>query len=118
MLETYVQLSAFFYDAITGLRRFRLTLSFLRVFCTQVDYSATPEELQGHFQACGTINRITILCDKFTGHPKGSVNEAHIHHVPTLMLRFFVGLRTSSLQSPSLLMLHWLWIIHCSVVGS
>jgi polyadenylate-binding protein 2 len=36
-----------------------------------VDYSATPEEIQGHFQACGTINRVTILCDKFTGHPKG-----------------------------------------------
>jgi len=41
------------------------------VFVGNVDYSATPEELQGHFQACGTINRITILCDKFTGHPKG-----------------------------------------------
>ena len=39
----------------------------------QVDYSATPEEIQGHFQACGTINRVTILCDKFTGHPKGLV---------------------------------------------
>ncbi|KAJ3856940.1 translation protein SH3-like domain-containing protein [Lentinula lateritia] len=37
----------------------------------QVDYSATPEDIQGHFQACGTINRVTILCDKFTGHPKG-----------------------------------------------
>ena len=37
----------------------------------QVDYGATPEELQAHFQACGTINRVTILCDKFTGHPKG-----------------------------------------------
>lgn len=37
----------------------------------QVDYGATPEEIQGHFQACGTINRVTILCDKFTGHPKG-----------------------------------------------
>jgi len=36
-----------------------------------VDYGATPEEIQGHFQACGTINRVTILCDKFTGHPKG-----------------------------------------------
>jgi len=41
------------------------------VFVGNVDYSATPEELQAHFQACGTINRITILCDKFTGHPKG-----------------------------------------------
>lgn len=38
---------------------------------TQVDYGATPEEIQQHFQSCGTINRVTILCDKFTGHPKG-----------------------------------------------
>jgi len=36
-----------------------------------VDYGATPEEIQQHFQSCGTINRVTILCDKFTGHPKG-----------------------------------------------
>ncbi|KIJ19960.1 hypothetical protein PAXINDRAFT_7226 [Paxillus involutus ATCC 200175] len=41
------------------------------IFVGNVDYSATPEEIQGHFQACGTINRVTILCDKFTGHPKG-----------------------------------------------
>lgn len=38
-----------------------------------MDYGATPEEIQAHFQACGTINRVTILCDKFTGHPKGCV---------------------------------------------
>lgn len=41
------------------------------VYVGNVDYGATPEELQKHFQACGAINRITILCDKFTGHPKG-----------------------------------------------
>lgn len=41
----------------------------------QVDYSATPEELQVHFQACGAINRITILSDKFTGRPKGYVRQ-------------------------------------------
>jgi len=41
------------------------------VFVGQVDFSATPEELQTHFQSCGTILRITILCDKFTGRPKG-----------------------------------------------
>ncbi|KAF9008700.1 hypothetical protein BDQ17DRAFT_1348786 [Cyathus striatus] len=41
------------------------------VYVGNVDYSATPEEIQMHFQACGTINRVTILCDKFTGHPKG-----------------------------------------------
>lgn len=39
----------------------------------QVDYAATPEDIQAHFQAAGTINRVTILCDKFTGHPKGYV---------------------------------------------
>ena len=36
----------------------------------QVDYSATPEELQELFASCGTVNRITILCDKFR-NPKG-----------------------------------------------
>ncbi|WVQ98919.1 hypothetical protein IAU59_006050 [Kwoniella sp. CBS 9459] len=41
------------------------------VYIGNVDYGATPEEIQAHFQACGTINRVTILCDKFTGHPKG-----------------------------------------------
>ncbi|TFK76132.1 RNA-binding domain-containing protein [Pluteus cervinus] len=41
------------------------------IYIGNVDYGATPEEIQAHFQACGTINRVTILCDKFTGHPKG-----------------------------------------------
>ncbi|KZT12951.1 RNA-binding domain-containing protein [Laetiporus sulphureus 93-53] len=41
------------------------------IYIGNVDYSATPEEIQAHFQACGVINRVTILCDKFTGHPKG-----------------------------------------------
>jgi len=41
------------------------------IYVGNVDYGATPEELQTHFQSCGTINRVTILCDKFTGHPKG-----------------------------------------------
>jgi len=41
------------------------------IYVGNVDYGATPEELQGHFQSCGTINRVTILCDKFTGQPKG-----------------------------------------------
>jgi len=41
------------------------------IYVGNVDYGALPEELQAHFQPCGTINRITILCDKWTGHPKG-----------------------------------------------
>ncbi|KAL9659478.1 hypothetical protein QQ045_024284 [Rhodiola kirilowii] len=40
------------------------------VFAFQVDYACTPEEVQQHFQACGTVNRVTILTDKF-GQPKG-----------------------------------------------
>jgi RNA recognition motif. (a.k.a. RRM, RBD, or RNP domain) len=41
------------------------------VYVGQVDYSATPEELLAHFGACGTVERVTIVCDKFTGKPKG-----------------------------------------------
>lgn len=41
------------------------------IFVGNVDYGASPEEIQSHFQSCGSINRVTILLDKFTGHPKG-----------------------------------------------
>lgn len=40
------------------------------VYVGSVDYAATPEELQSHFQGCGTVNRVTILSDK-AGNPKG-----------------------------------------------
>lgn len=42
----------------------------LNIFLFQVDYACTPEEVQQHFQSCGTVNRVTILTDKF-GQPKG-----------------------------------------------
>ncbi|XP_055521395.1 LOW QUALITY PROTEIN: polyadenylate-binding protein 2-like [Leucoraja erinacea] len=35
------------------------------------DYGATAEELEAHFHGCGSVNRVTILCDKYTGHPRG-----------------------------------------------
>mmetsp|Transcript_25334 Transcript_25334/g.35057 ORF Transcript_25334/g.35057 Transcript_25334/m.35057 type:complete len:152 (-) Transcript_25334:37-492(-) len=41
------------------------------IYIGSVDYGATAEELQAHFQGCGTIERVTIMTDKFTGHPKG-----------------------------------------------
>merc|ERR1712176_458509 len=41
------------------------------VYVGSVDYGSTPEELQEHFKSCGQINRMTILVDKYTGHPKG-----------------------------------------------
>jgi polyadenylate-binding protein 2 len=41
------------------------------IYVGNVDYGATAEELEQHFHGCGSINRVTIQCDKFTGHPKG-----------------------------------------------
>ncbi|XP_023220718.1 polyadenylate-binding protein 2 isoform X2 [Centruroides vittatus] len=41
------------------------------VYVGNVDYGATAEELEQHFHGCGSINRVTILCDKYSGHPKG-----------------------------------------------
>ncbi|XP_061365426.1 polyadenylate-binding protein 2-like isoform X2 [Gastrolobium bilobum] len=64
------------------------------IFVGNVDYSCTPEEVQQHFQSCGTVNRVTIRTDKF-GQPKGyayveflevdavqealSLNESELH---------------------------------------
>lgn len=41
------------------------------VYVGNVDYGASAEELEAHFHGCGTINRVTILCNKSDGHPKG-----------------------------------------------
>lgn len=41
------------------------------IYVGNVDYGATPEELQQHFQACGTINRVTIVANKYTQQPMG-----------------------------------------------
>ncbi|KAL7288754.1 polyadenylate-binding protein 2 [Trichogramma pretiosum] len=41
------------------------------VYVGNVDYAATAEELEQHFHGCGSVNRVTILCNKFDGHPKG-----------------------------------------------
>lgn len=41
------------------------------IYIGNVDYSCTPDDLQELFKGCGAINRITIMCDKMTGQPKG-----------------------------------------------
>ena len=41
------------------------------VYVGQVDYLTKPEELLAHFEACGQVERVTIVCDKFTGRSKG-----------------------------------------------
>ena len=41
------------------------------VYIGNVDYSTTPEQLKNHFKSCGSIERVTILVNKYTGRPKG-----------------------------------------------
>lgn len=41
------------------------------IWIGNVDYGTTAEELEAHFNGCGPVNRVTILCDKFSGRPKG-----------------------------------------------
>lgn len=41
------------------------------IYVGNVDYTTSPEELREFFQSCGIVNRITILCDRWSGHPKG-----------------------------------------------
>lgn len=41
------------------------------IYVGNVDYGATSEQLENHFHGCGTINRVTILSNKYNGHPKG-----------------------------------------------
>ena len=57
-----------------GFARTKPVLTFLRcsIYVGQVEYNATPEELLAHFGACGTVERVTIVCDKMTGRPKGT----------------------------------------------
>ncbi|XP_044516460.1 embryonic polyadenylate-binding protein 2 [Gracilinanus agilis] len=55
------------------------------VYVGNVDYNGTAEELESHFSCCGEINRVTILCDKYSGHPKGYayIEFAHEDSVKT-----------------------------------
>ena len=55
----------------SSLRESREDIDSRSIFVGNVDYAASPEEIQAHFSSCGAINRVTILLDKFTGNPKG-----------------------------------------------
>jgi hypothetical protein len=56
------------------------------VFVNNVDFGTTPEELQQMFAGCGTVNRVTILADKF-GTPKVSAPAGGGH----VLLRAVAG---------------------------
>jgi len=41
------------------------------IFVGNIHHEATTDEIQAHFQSCGSIKRVTIVFDKITGHHKG-----------------------------------------------
>ena len=82
------------------LREDREDIDARSIFVGNVDYGASPEEIQSHFQSCGSINRVTILLDKFTGHPKGYVLHNPELRLP-LLYRHTLHLYTSD-QDPRL----------------
>ncbi|XP_060041003.1 embryonic polyadenylate-binding protein 2 [Erinaceus europaeus] len=62
------------------------------VYVGNVDYGGSAEELEAHFNHCGNIHRVTILCDKFSGHPKG---YAYIEFASESSVQAAVGLDSS-----------------------
>ena len=68
----------------------------------QVDYACTPEEVQQHFQSCGTVHRVTILTDKF-GQPKGF---AYVEFVEAEAIQDALQLNESELHGRQLKVLH------------
>lgn len=50
---------------------FRPEIDDRSIYIGNVDYGSTPMELQQHFSDCGVVERVTIMTNKLTGHPKG-----------------------------------------------
>lgn len=79
----------------------------------QVDYSCTPEEVQQHFQSCGTVNRVTILTDKF-GQPKGF---AYVEFVETEAVQEALLLNESELHGRQLKVLYISFLTQKDKIG-
>jgi hypothetical protein len=65
--DEYTECNIFFFNIF----EFPSASEKFSVYVKNVDYDARPEDLEEHFKNCGSINRITILIDKYTGLPKG-----------------------------------------------
>ncbi|XP_022891718.1 polyadenylate-binding protein 1-like [Olea europaea var. sylvestris] len=68
------------------------------IYIGNVDYGCTPEEVQQHFQSCGTVYRVTILTDKFV-QPKGF---AYVEFVETKAVQNALLLNESELHGRQL----------------
>ncbi|KAK2497725.1 hypothetical protein MC885_016833 [Smutsia gigantea] len=58
----------------------------------RVDHRDRPRQLQAHISHCGEAHRVTILCDTFSGHPKG---YAHTEFATQSPAQAAVGLDSS-----------------------
>ncbi|PNY07421.1 polyadenylate-binding protein 2-like [Trifolium pratense] len=74
------------------------TQEIYRHYFLTVDYACTPEEVQQHFQSCGTVNRVTIRTDKF-GQPKG---YAYVEFVEVEAVQEALSLNESELHGRQL----------------
>jgi polyadenylate-binding protein 2 len=41
------------------------------IYIKNLDYDTTPEEIEEHFKICGVVNKVSLVCDKYTGASKG-----------------------------------------------
>lgn len=65
------------------------------IYVGNVDYSTTADDLERHFHGCGSVNRVTILTDKFSGHPKG---YAYVEFAEKYSVQIAVALDESSFK--------------------
>ncbi|XP_034378098.1 embryonic polyadenylate-binding protein 2 [Arvicanthis niloticus] len=65
------------------------------VYVGNVDYGGSAAELEAYFSPCGEIHRVTILCDKFSGHPKG---YAYIEFASQSSVKAAVGMDESTFR--------------------
>ncbi|XP_052022684.1 embryonic polyadenylate-binding protein 2 [Apodemus sylvaticus] len=65
------------------------------VYVGNVDYGGSAAELEAYFSPCGEIHRVTILCDKFSGHPKG---YAYVEFASQSSVKAAVGLDESTFR--------------------
>ena len=112
-----VALDVIFYDSLRSLFCILSWSTHITLSESQVDYACTPEEVQQHFQSCGTVNRVTILTDKF-GQPKGFayvefvelesvqnsllLNESELHGRQLKVLTIFICFQSNTLTRSGL----------------
>jgi polyadenylate-binding protein 2 len=69
------------------------------IFVGNLDESTVPDDLLQHFQACGAIEKITILMDKHTNKPKG---YAYVQFVDDKSVELALGFNETVMKGKAL----------------